>query len=100
MVIADAYLGNFAKGGKLFEDNGGLPVFDAGETAAQQAQSMQQHTRNAQNSSQPWHQQQAGCTDGHCPSQSMKAPEKEDHSIHLTKGGPQLGLYPMQPQRI
>ncbi len=70
-MIADAYMGNFAKGGKLFEDNGGLPVFNAGETASQQAQSMQLQTQDAQNSSQPWHQQQAGCMEGPRPSQGM-----------------------------
>ena len=56
-----SYMGKFAKGGRLFEDNGGLPELTAGEAAARQAQSMQQPAQNALTSSQPWQQQQAGC---------------------------------------
>ena len=54
-------MGKFAKGGKLFEDNGGLPVFEAQEAAAQQAESIQQRAHDATSYSQPWQQQQAGC---------------------------------------
>ena len=79
-MIADAYMGNFAKGGKLFEDNGGLPVFNAGEIAAQQAQSMQLQTQDAQNSSQPWHQQQAGCMEGPRPSPDIGS--REGRPLH------------------
>lgn len=54
-------MGKFSKGGKLFEDNGGLPVLEAQEAAAQQAKSMQQQAYDATSYSQPWQQQQAGC---------------------------------------
>ena len=65
VMLADAYTRTFARGGKLFEDNGGLPVLAAGQSAAQQAQMMQQHVHDALHCSQPWRQQQAGCTRDH-----------------------------------
>ena len=89
MVNAElSYMGKFAKGGKLFEDNGGLPELTAGEAAAQQALSMQQ---NASSYSQPWQQQQAGCTEEH--HRPAPAVRLGQHSTHVP-------LLRMAPTRI
>ncbi|CAK0763436.1 hypothetical protein CVIRNUC_003057 [Coccomyxa viridis] len=84
-----SYMGKFAKGGKLFEDNGGLPELTAGEAAAQQAQNMQQ---NALSYSQPWQQQQAGCTgEHHRPAPAVRLGH---HTTHV----PLLGMAPTRIQ--